>query len=546
MKNSPEISIVIRTYNSAAFVREAIDSALQQTLSRDLFEIVVVDDGSTDSTPDILNSYGTSIRAIKSEHKGATAALNLGLSEARGTYLIALDHDDHFEPDILKEMHEAVKQDPGLDVVYSDYYEVPISGPVKIVSVKDNIFNTLLIGILFKKQTIRLLGGYDETLKMFPEYDLIVKLQKAKANFLYIPKPLFTYRRSSRSITGDALKVKEGLREIFERHGMVPIRNYLHGNRIVFIGCRGIGLACLRFLLEFHLQDLAGIFTLHPDLESKTAGFESFEPILKDSKIPAFFIQDINSDENIAMLKAFNPDLIIQVGWSQIIKDEILSIPRLGVVGFHSSLLPKDRGGSPVNWAIIRGEKDWGTTLFYLEPGVDNGDIISQEKFEITPEDTCATAYEKAGSAMVALLRKNIPLLLAGAAPRIPQDESQATYNPRRKPADGIIDWSKGSLDIYNWIRALTHPYPGAFSYYDGERIAVWQANLPGFQQADFGKGERAGKLLETDVGRGVLVKTGDGSIILKRIQAEGQSEVEAVNYKPFKSYEHFSNRSSS
>ena len=135
-------------------------------------------------------------------------------------------------------------------------------------------------------------------------------------------------------------------------------------------------------------------------------------------------------------------------------------------------------GGVPVPWTIINGETETGVTFFYLVEGIDNGDIIAQQKYSIEPHDNCATVYEKATLASIDILRKYLPLIAVGKAPRIHQDESQATYFPPRKPEDGLIDWIWSAKRIHDFIRAQTHPYPGAFTLLGDKKVIIWDADI--------------------------------------------------------------------
>jgi len=285
--------------------------------------------------------------------------------------------------------------------------------------------------------------------------------------------------------------------------------------RIVYIGCKSMGYECLKYLLESG-KDVVSVYALHDGLREKAAGFRSFDDIMEGRNIPYHKVRDINEQSVINRIKEDMPDMIIQVAWSQIIKDEILKIPPKGAIGFHASLLPKNRGGSPVNWTIINGEKSWGTTMFYMEPGVDSGDIIAQKRFDIAPEDTCKTVYDSVTQKNIEMLEEFLPLLEAGAAPRIKQDESKSTWLKRRKPEDGIIDWNRSVQDLYNWVRALTRPYPGAFSYYEGKKLFVWEAKFTD-KQTDI----KPGTIISAN-DSGIEVATADGVIMLTDIELEG------------------------
>jgi methionyl-tRNA formyltransferase len=150
----------------------------------------------------------------------------------------------------------------------------------------------------------------------------------------------------------------------------------------------------------------------------------------------------------------------------------------LGTIGFHSSLLPKYRGRAPVNWAIIMGERETGVTMLYLTPEADAGDIIAQRAFPITLSDDCKTIYAKAAEAARNILLEQLPRIADGTIVRTHNPSRSHPSYPRRRPEDGLIDFNRSALDVYNWIRAQTRPYPGAFFFRDGERVTVWSAEI--------------------------------------------------------------------
>jgi len=144
----------------------------------------------------------------------------------------------------------------------------------------------------------------------------------------------------------------------------------------------------------------------------------------------------------------------------------------------HASLLPKYRGGAPLVWAMINGEEKSGLTFFYLEDGVDNGDVISQKEISIEESDYISDLIDKTTAAALEIIDESIPSLAENRAPRIRQDESQATYVPQRKPEDGKIDWSWDARRIKNFIRAQSKPYPGAFTEINGKKVTIWNADI--------------------------------------------------------------------
>ncbi len=226
MKNSScKISVIIRSYNSEDFVGNAIQSALGQSLDKKLYEIIVVDDGSSDGTVSILEKNKRNLIIIKQPHMGPVKALNTGLKKAKGGYIIVLDSDDTFKKNILEKLYFAVKKGKNTKFSYCDYKEITVNKKNKIVSLRANIFNSVAGGIMFEKEIVEEFGGYDESL-IFPEYDLLVKIfQKYKG--VYVQEPLYSYKRRSNSITGDKNIVEEGRKQLFARHGNIKgLRNY--------------------------------------------------------------------------------------------------------------------------------------------------------------------------------------------------------------------------------------------------------------------------------------------------------------------------------
>jgi len=224
-KINKTVTVIIRTHNSERFVRKAIESVLNQDISPRQYEILVIDDGSTDATRRILKSYGRKIRLIEQKGLGYVRAINYGIINARCPYVILLDADDIFQPSIILEMSRVFTQEKDLSFVYCDYYERDTENKkTRIVSLK-NIFNSVAAGIMFKKNVLRAVGMYDENF-VFPEYDLLIKITK-KYKGKHIPKPLFTYHRHESSLTADRQRVRLGRRQLFAKYGNIKgLRDY--------------------------------------------------------------------------------------------------------------------------------------------------------------------------------------------------------------------------------------------------------------------------------------------------------------------------------
>lgn len=179
-----------------------------------------------------------------------------------------------------------------------------------------------------------------------------------------------------------------------------------------------------------------------------------------------------------APLERLAPDLLLALGWYYMVPRRVRARAPRGCLGIHASLLPRFRGGAPLNWAIIEGERETGVTLFHLEDGVDDGDVVAQGTVTIGDDDTIATVYERATRASIELLRRELPRLADGTATRTPQDHSKATSYPQRSPEDGRIDWSWSPRRIRDFIRAQTRPYPGAWTVIDGRKVILWDAEV--------------------------------------------------------------------
>lgn len=285
-----------------------------------------------------------------------------------------------------------------------------------------------------------------------------------------------------------------------------------------------VGLNALTALLE-QGKWIEAIITLTEDQRVKRSGGVDYTELCQKYNVPLYKITNINSAESIDLLKKLQLDVVFVIGWSQIIKDEVLQIPPIGMIGSHSSLLPHNRGSAPINWAIIKGEKETGNSLMLLAPGVDAGDIIDQRRFPITPYDTCKTLYEKVADTNKDMILELYQKLLSGEFSHRPQPKHIGEeVLPRRRPQDGLIDWSKSSEQIYNFIRALTRPYPGAFSFLNHKKWYIWQsAILPEkFDIPSAKPGEIIGPVFSpVSDACGIMVKCGHSALLVIEIEDE-------------------------
>jgi len=287
--------------------------------------------------------------------------------------------------------------------------------------------------------------------------------------------------------------------------------------RVIFVGAVHEAVPALNALLDSGAE-IAEVVTLPPERSAGTSGFVDLEPLAQAHDIPVRYCANINSAESVQRVRQLRPDLMVVTGWTRLLSAELLSVPLRGVIGFHASLLPRYRGRAPVNWAILRGEPVTGNTMMYLNAGTDTGDIIDQQTVQITPDDTCATVYARVGDAGAEMLRRHLPALLDGTAPRRPQDHGDGSLLPKRTPEMGITDWNRPARSVHDWIRALTSPYPGAFSFIAGRKLMLWASAVDGACP-----GHAAGEVLGHDE-RGIRVATADGAITVTSVSDAGEA----------------------
>ena len=288
--------------------------------------------------------------------------------------------------------------------------------------------------------------------------------------------------------------------------------------KIAVCAYHNVGYRCLEELLRKGAK-IDVVFT-HEDSPEEEIWFQSVRLLAERNSIPCI-VSDVNLTENVALLKEISPDFIFSFYYRFIIRKEILNIPELGALNMHGSYLPGYRGRVPVNWAVINGETETGVTLHYMIEKPDAGDIVDQEKVSIEYTDTAFHVFNKVTDAAVRVLSRAYPLLVEGKAGRILMDVSKGSYFGGRRPEDGIIHWHKRATELYNLIRGVTHPYPGAFTYLDGEKIFIWDA------RPVEGRGV-PGKVLSVQP---LLVGTGEGLLAIRSLQIEGEAEETAGSF---------------
>ncbi|MBH2652847.1 bifunctional UDP-4-amino-4-deoxy-L-arabinose formyltransferase/UDP-glucuronic acid oxidase ArnA [Serratia ureilytica] len=237
-----------------------------------------------------------------------------------------------------------------------------------------------------------------------------------------------------------------------------------------------IGCAGLKALTEAG-YDVQAVFT-HTDDPGENNFFSSVARLGAELDLPVYAPEDVNHPLWVDRIRELQPDVIFSFYYRHMLSDEILSLAPLGGFNLHGSLLPRYRGRAPVNWALVNGETETGATLHKMVKRPDAGDIVGQQKVAIADNDTALTLHKKVLEAAQAVLKEQLPKLKNGTATFTKQDESQASYFGRRTAADGEILWHKSAKEINNLVRAVTEPYPGAFSYLGQRKLIVWRSHV--------------------------------------------------------------------
>jgi len=273
----------------------------------------------------------------------------------------------------------------------------------------------------------------------------------------------------------------------------------------VVFAYHNVGVRCLRVLLA-HGVDVLLVVT-HEDRADETIWFESVAAAARENELPVEMPADPNRPDFVVRLRMLAPEFIFSFYYRQMLDESLLASASRGAYNMHGSLLPKYRGRVPVNWAVIRGERETGATLHRMVAKPDAGAIVAQQAVPILPDDTAAEVFAKVTVAAEIALDRALPRLLDGSAEHREQDLSAGSYFGGRRPEDGRIDWRQDAASIHNLVRGVAPPYPGAFTVIAGRAARLLRSRLlPAARARAGGPGiyvERT--VLRADCGHGVL-----------------------------------------
>jgi methionyl-tRNA formyltransferase len=250
--------------------------------------------------------------------------------------------------------------------------------------------------------------------------------------------------------------------------------------RAVVFAYHNVGVRCLRVLLargaELGLE--ISLVVTHQDNPEENIWFDSVAAVAAEHGIPCIMPENPAAAEVAAAVREARPDFIFSFYYRHMLPLELLALAPLGAYNLHGSLLPKYRGRVPINWAVLKGERETGATLHEMAAKPDAGAILGQTSVPILPDDTAGQVFDKVTVASEQTLWAVLPALLAGTAPRRPNDLALGSYYGGRKPEDGRIDWTQTAQQVYNLVRAVAPPYPGAFTDQGGSRFVIARARL--------------------------------------------------------------------
>lgn len=272
--------------------------------------------------------------------------------------------------------------------------------------------------------------------------------------------------------------------------------------RILFIGCVEFSRNALEEVIRLG-GEVVGVCTL--ERSAFNADHHDLKDVCDRHGIACVYSPEINSEASLRWIAEKKPDVIFCFGWSKLLGERLLSLPPMGVIGFHPAALPANRGRHPLIWALVLGLTETASSFFFMDQGADSGDILSQVPISIDSEDDAGCLYAKVSAAALGQIGAFLPQLTSGHYPRLKQDESQASSWRKRGRADGIIDWRMSARGLHNLVRGLSKPYVGAQFAWNGTDYTVWKTEIVTSLPANMEPGRVA--LVDQ---RGPVVKCGE------------------------------------
>lgn len=290
--------------------------------------------------------------------------------------------------------------------------------------------------------------------------------------------------------------------------------------KAALIGSVSSSVAALRGMRRGGLE-IAAVCGLHERHAATVSDYHALRPLAEEAGVPFVTFDKVTEPAAYQALALARPDWLFVIGLSQLVPPELRDMAVAGAIGFHPTMLPKGRGRAPVAWTILLNEPA-AANLFFLTDEADAGDIIAQRPVEVRPDDYAADLIARTNVVLEQMVVDLCPAFASGQVPRHPQDEQRATYYPRRRPEDGLIDWRESADEIYRLVRAVSRPYPGAFTHRLGTKVIVWRARPVAIDAK--GETARPGTIIDLHSER-PIVTTGRDALCIEEWQSERETQ---------------------
>lgn len=295
-------------------------------------------------------------------------------------------------------------------------------------------------------------------------------------------------------------------------------------NRLLFIGSKEVGLYIFKRILSVISDSICGFVTISDESDSRSQ-LKNIEGICKEKEIELVVLSDTKKLRDC--ISRFSPQICLVVGWYSLISPDVLNMVPGGFIGIHNSFLPKYRGQAPLVWQMIKGEPKAGYSIFQLDAGMDEGDIWHQDEVAIEDDDYVSDVINKLSVSAGDYLESNIEDMVNGIIKPVPQRLEEISYATKRTPDDGNVDWKCTNREVYNFIRAQSKPYPGAFSFYKGKKLIIWKAREYSHRVVGI-PGQIA--LIDKEKRMVVVACGNDTGLILEKVQVD-EDEYEASDF---------------
>ena len=289
--------------------------------------------------------------------------------------------------------------------------------------------------------------------------------------------------------------------------------------RVVFMGTPEIAAMVLDVLIRSK-HEVAAVVTQpdKPNSRGNAVIYSAVKQLALENDIPVMQPLKASSEESVAEIASYDPDIIVVAAYGQILRENLLNLPKYRCINVHASLLPKYRGASPIQWAVINGDEESGISIMYMEKGLDTGDVILQKSLKLAPDETAGTLHDRLGELAGPVLLEAMDMIENGTADPIPQDDSKSTYVSMLDKSMGELDFTRSSEELERLIRGLI-PWPGAFTYINGKMLKIWKAVIGDVS------GLKPGEIYTGRVGE-LYIGTGNGSLNILELQLEGRKRM--------------------